>query len=139
MNKNLSKSLGRSLMTSPLFPNFLEDIFSDGFEPAMNSKLSLSEDNEHVYVEADLPGLTKDDIEVSVHKGMLWIKGNKTETEENSQRKYHSKATRSFSYHLTLPESINLTQDPDAKYENGVIHVTFKKLEKEEPKQINIK
>jgi HSP20 family protein len=41
--------------------------------------MSVSEDKNHVYIEAHLPGLKTDDIELSFERGVLWIKGEKKE------------------------------------------------------------
>ena len=131
----------RSLF-SPFFQNF-PSLFTEGFntgdlENLTSSNVSLSEDNSHVFVEANLPGLSKDDIEISLHEGILWIKGDCKKVEEDKERKYYCKASRSFSYRVALPTNINETEEPKAQYKDGVILITFNKLQKEQPKKITI-
>lgn len=121
------------------FPQWLdedEEIFSS---PIIASGLSLSEDDQHVYVEASVPGLKPEDIEVTFHKGILRIKGEKEEKEEDKQKSFYREATSKFHYHVMVPGNIDPNVEPDAKYENGVMKVTFNKVAEERPKKIPVK
>lgn len=100
------------------------------------SNVSLSEDENHIYVDAALPGLDENEIEVTLEKGALWIQGNKKEEEE--KKKYHYKATRSYSYQLALPESVDENAETKASYEKGVLHITFNKTKGQSAKKICI-
>lgn len=97
------------------------------FREAQKSNVSLSEDETHVYVEANLAGLAENEIDVTLDKGVLWIRGEKDEVKD--ERKYHRRAHRSYSYKVTLPEGVNLEAEPQAKYEKGILSVTFDKSE----------
>ena len=101
--------------------------------------LSVSEDNGSVLVEAAVPGLKPEDIEISLDKGTLWVKGQKTEEKEDKDRKFYRKASSSFSYCTSLPESVDLEAEPEATYEDGIVKITFLKKESTEPKKIEIK
>ena len=107
--------------------------------PSSPSGLSISEDDDHLYVEAQLPGLKTDDIDVTFHKGELWIKGGKKEEEKDKKRKYYRMASSDFSYRIMVPGEIDESKEPDAKYENGVMTVTFRKSARSEPKKITVK
>ena len=112
----------------------------DFFAPTVtNSDLSVSEDDKSVYIEANMPGLDSDDIEVTYHKGQLWLRGEKKEEEENKKRKFYRYSSNSFSYRLAVPGDIDEKSEPDAEYKNGVMKVTFKKLAEAQPKKIAIK
>lgn len=102
------------------------------------SGLSVSEDEKNVYIEAQVPGVDPTKIEVTVDKGMLWIKGH-AEQEEKEEKKYYRKATSSFSYHVKLPELVDGANEPEAICKNGVMKVTFKKLPEVQPKRISVK
>lgn len=99
--------------------------------------LSVSEDEGNVYVEAAVPGIDPKAVDVTVHKGLLWIKGEAKE--EEKKKKYYRKATSSFSYHITLPEGVDTAKDPVAECKNGVMKVTFVKSPKTQPKKIAVK
>jgi HSP20 family protein len=92
-----------------------------------------------VKVLAEIPGLNKDDIHVSVDGDVLTVKGEKkqvAETKENgvlrSERVYGS-----FYRALTLPKTVDAA-NIKAAYANGVLELTLPKIEEAKPKQISI-
>ncbi|SRR5581483_22744 len=101
--------------------------------------LTVSEDQSHVYVEAQLPGINIDDIEISFEKGILWIKGEKKEAEEDKGKKYYRKAISAFSYRMHVPGQIDEKKEPEASYKDGVIKVAFTKAVGPQSKKITIK
>ena len=124
----------------PFWPRTLSPIFEDDeMMPQFTnpSGLSVSEDEKNVYVEASLPGIDPKDVEITFDKGMLWIKGE-SKTEEK-EKKYYRKAASSFSYRVTVPGEINLSKDPEAESNNGIMLITFAKSPQTQPKKISIK
>lgn len=124
------------------FLSFPKSLLSDDdfFAPTVTgSDISVSEDDKNVYIEANMPGLDADDIEVTYHKGQLWLRGEKKEEEENKKKKYYRLASSSYSYRLAVPGDIDEKSEPDAEYKNGVMKVTFKKLAEAQPKKISVK
>lgn len=117
------------------------DLFEDEEEWEISTKpssnLSLSEDKNNFYVEAALPGLKPEEIEISLDKNVLWIKGEKKQEEKD--KKYYKKASTSFSYRVLLPVEIDEKKEVDATYKDGVMKVTFQKVSESKPKKINIK
>lgn len=100
--------------------------------------LSVSEDGGHVYVEADLPGLKPEEIDISCEKGVLWIRGEKEEEEIDKKKKFYRKTSGSFSYRVHVPGQINEKEEPEASYENGVVRVVFRKAKEMQAKKIKI-
>jgi HSP20 family protein len=125
------------------FRPFLSFPFGDedfwGLDFSSQSGLSVSEDKNHVFVEAHLPGLQTDDIELSFERGMLWIKGEKKEEEEDKKKKYYRKASSSFSYRVQVPGQIDEKKVPEATYKDGVLKITFSKAPQSQAKKITIK
>lgn len=126
---------------SNLLPTFWEDMGGElseltGFQG--NTGLSLSEDEKNVYVEAALPGLKSDDIEVTLDHGVLWIKGQKQEEEKDKEKRFYRRATSSYSYRFALPEKIDERKDPQANYQDGILKITFAKTQQNQAKKINI-
>ncbi len=103
------------------------------------SGISVSEDDKHVYIEAHLPGVKPEDVDITFDKGMLWVKGETKEEEENKEKKFYRKATSAFSYRVAVPGELDLNKDPEAKSSHGVMKITFTKHPKSMPKKISVK
>lgn len=121
------------------FDDDLLSLFDSRQITGISSGLSVSEDDKHVYVEAAVPGVEPDKIEVSYDKGVLWIRGQQEQEKEDKNRKYYRKASSSFSYRMVVPGNIDETKDPQATYKNGVMKVTFDKIPESQPKKITVK
>lgn len=123
----------------------LDDMFNSFFStmpttqamPAMNV---YTEDDKNLVAEVEAPGFTKDDIEISVHNGVLEIKGEKHEKEEDKAKKRSYMVRES---HASFYRSIALPKHADAdgvqaEFADGLlkVHVPFKELPA--PKKIAI-
>lgn len=97
--------------------------------------LSVSEDDDEIVVEAHLPGLSEDDIDITYERGVVWIRG--TAKEEETKRTYYRKASREYSYRVTVPEGAR-DDDPKAQYKDGVVRLTFAKDEDMAPRKISL-
>jgi HSP20 family protein len=122
---------------SSLFDQFFND---DLFAPAPQGwaalPLSMWEDEQNVYAEADLPGVTDKDIEVSVHGGDLIIRGERKCVRKEGG--YDTRTYGRFEQRVSLPAPV----DPDkveAKLANGVLSLTFPKSEEAKPRKIALK
>jgi HSP20 family protein len=119
-------------------PSSFEEFFS-GMEFPQKTGLSVSEDHDHVYIDADLPGLKAEDIELHFENGILWIKGERKEEEQDKKKKYYRRASSSFSYRVNVPGPIDEKKEPDASYRDGVLRVSFAKSRKAPAKKIPVK
>jgi HSP20 family protein len=119
--------------------SFLEegDNWSQGLSDPTG--LSVSEDEKNIYVEAALPGLSPEDIEMTLDKDTLCIQGEKKEEIEDKKRKFYQKASKRFAYRVSIPGNTNPNLEPNAKYENGILKVAFTKSQPSQPKKITIK
>ena len=126
----------------------LDDMFNSMFSgmsmmPAMQSMPAMdvySEDDKQLVAEVNAPGFDKDDIDVSVHNGMLEIKGEKHEKDEGKGKKRSymvHESHASFYRRIALPDYAD-DDRVDAHFDNGVLKVTipFKALPK--PKKVAI-
>ena len=106
-----------------------------GFSPA----LDVHQDKDNVVVHAELPGMKKEDITLSLHDGLLTVSG------ERRQEKAHDEKSRvrnerffgRFERTITLPVQVDGTRVA-AAYENGILTVTLPKAEAAKPRQIEI-
>lgn len=131
------------------FSSLFDEFFNQNF-PSLDvgflgktayPKVDIIDETDKVIIEAEIPGLKKDQVSVELEKGILRIKGEKKEDVETKQKNYvhrelkHSSFCRSF----TVGENVD-TGSVSAKYENGVLEVTLKKVsptpEKDEIKKI---
>ena len=106
-------------------------------------KVDVIDEDTQVTINAEVPGLSKDQVSVTLDDGVLQIKGEKKEEINDTTKRYvhrelkHSSFCRSFS----IGENID-KESVDAKFENGVLSVTLKKTvptPKPEPKRIEVK
>ena len=122
--------------------NFFEDVENQlNALTARSGGLSISSDDKNIYVEADVPGLTAKDVDVSIdNEGVLWIKGEKKEEITDKEKKYYKRSQQSFSYCIPLWDEIDEKIEPQATCQDGVMRITFsKKKEKQgESKKIRV-
>lgn len=128
-------------MLTQQFPNFAEQTGIDFLKGAY-PKCNIIDTTEDVQVIAEIPGLTKDDVNIKVESGVMTISGKQsamTKKGEAKQIKYirrelkHSSFKRSFELGDTLdPSKIS------AKFENGILNITIPKKEESLPKTIDI-
>jgi HSP20 family protein len=106
-----------------------------GWTPA----LDVYEQNETVVVKAELPGMKKDDIAVSLHDGCLSISGErKSETRREDEGIHRAeRCFGRFQRTVTLPAPV-ATDKVKADYKDGVLTVTLPKTEDAKLKQIDI-
>ena len=102
--------------------------------------LDMYEDKDNVYVRAELPGMKKEDIDVSLHNGSLNISGErKNEEEFKDAEVYRSERfVGRFQRALTLPTPVAADQIK-AQYKDGILNITLPKAEEAKPKQIDVK
>ena len=106
-----------------------------GWAPA----LDVHEDKDSFIVRTELPGLQREDIEVSLHDGALVISGERRAekvaegVEIHRQERYYGKFQRA----LTLPTPV-AADKIKAQYRDGVLTVTLPKVEEAKPKKIDV-
>ena len=78
------------------------------------------------HLQAELPGVSKDDLDISIEENIMVIKGERKETKEKEDRDYLVKESRygSFVRKMTLPEGVN-TEKVHAVCEAGVLEITM--------------
>ncbi len=109
---------------------------SAGVFPLMN----VTEDGDHYYVRAELPGIKAEDLDISVTGDSLSISGERKIAEEDKNAKYHRKERESgkFSRIVALPTQVD-TGKVEATAVDGILKVTLPKAEAAKPKQIRVK
>lgn len=101
--------------------------------------VDIKEDDKNITVNADLPGLKKEEIHVSIENDVLIIRGErKSESEKNE--KYYSRVERFVGVterRLNLGTSVDQSK-VTANYNNGVLELVLPKTESSKPRKIEI-
>lgn len=103
--------------------------------------LDMYETDNTVVVEAQVPGIKEENIDVAIEGNVLTITANEKEEEEKKKKKktiYKSSRRTSFNYATTLPNIVDIKK-ADAEIDNGVITITFPKTSEEKKKTIQVK
>ena len=113
-----------------------QGVFDGTFSPSID--VVVGKDN--LVVKADLPGLSKDDVTVSLQENHLTIKGEKKHEFEQKETNYFvsERAYGSFTRTIELPAAVD-ARKIEARFKDGVLEVTLPKTEEAKPKQIEVK
>jgi HSP20 family protein len=122
----------------PEFDTLFNQFFRSEGGVSWHAPVSIWEADNTFHVEADAPGVTKEDVEITFDKGTLQISLER-KAPEGDRTNWHNergygKVSRSFS----LPDTV----DPNtitAELTNGVLQVTIAKLPEAQPKKIDVK
>ena len=108
----------------------------------MAPRMDLKETEEEFIAKLTMPGLDKNDIDISITDGVLTIKGETKEEEEKEDEKgsWLVREHRHCSYFrsVRLPSEVE-AEKADAEYKNGVLTLTLPKAEEVKPKSIPVK
>src|SRR5262245_14769030 len=102
--------------------------------------IDIYEDKSSLVVKAEIPGLLKDEIDVSVNGNMLTIKGEKRKEEEVKEKNYYrsERSFGSFVRTLELPTDVH-GDKVKATFKDGILEVRLPKTEEAEKKEIKVK
>ena len=133
------------LKRGDVFDNLLDEFFSDSFFTPMNVngfgngfKVDLKETDSSYMIEADLPGIKKEDITVEYNNNYLTICAKRENSVDNAKDNYvrrersYGEFKRSF-----YVDNIN-EENIEAKFDNGVLNLTLPKTQKSDGRKIDI-
>ncbi len=121
----LDSMLGQLLGEGRISP-FLHGL--DDIRSSASFRLDTFADDNAYYIVAELPGVKKKDIDISLHNAVLTISGKRTQVDDEDME---------FSRTITVGEDVSLGK-VEAKLENGLLTVTLPKAEERKPRAISI-
>ncbi len=121
------------------FPRWYRDEFDVGLPLAWHPPVDMYEFGDNVYVRIDLPGLSKDDIDISFDGHILSVSGRRKEETEGSEICYWSRERFMGDFHryVHIPGEV-VSDNLKATFHDGVLEIALPKSEKSKTKKIAI-
>jgi HSP20 family protein len=120
---------------SPWFGDFRPSLF--------RPVIDVTDEGDTLEVTAEMPGMDKSDLEISVDEGVLVLRGEKKHRTEKREKGCYrlERSFGNFRRNIPLPADVDL-ENAEASFDKGILKIHFKKLaktQKEAPKKIAIK
>jgi HSP20 family protein len=147
MEKALTRPIRRPSWMTPFGSEGWGDVFFDRLWPEWRRDLgeewtpavNFYEKDGSYHLTADLPGMSKEEISVTVENGYLTLSGRKESSKEEKDANYYMKETRSGSFARTFKLPGDVHEDKvDATYKDGVLSVVLPKSEDSKTKKIKV-
>lgn len=133
--KSLQDEMNRLFMTSlpRTFGN--EDLASGGWSPSVD----IFESENEIVLEAELPGMKREDFEVSIENNVITLKGERRFEKKEESDNYHrvERSYGSFTRSFSLPRTVS-AEETTADFKNGVLRVSLPKKEEAKARKIEI-
>lgn len=121
---------------SGVMPANREDFMTAG---AWNPSVDIFEDKDRLILEAELPGMKREDFEISVENNVLTLRGERKFEKKAEGDNYHrvERSYGSFTRSFTLPQTVT-ADGATADFDNGVLRVSLPKREETKARKIEI-
>src|SRR5580765_2481140 len=133
--RTLQEEVNR-LFTGNIGRNFDEEGIARG---AWNPSVDIYENKDHIVLEAELPGMKREDFELSVENNVITLRGERQFEKKEDSDNYHrvERSYGSFTRSFTLPQTVS-AEGATAEYRNGVLRVTLPKREEAKSRRIEV-
>lgn len=132
---NMEREIGR--VFNGLFPEYdAENAVMAQWAP----RVDVSESKDAYLIKAELPGVSKNDVKITLHDNVLTIKGEKKEEKEEKDVNVHriERSYGVFERAFSLPLTVK-SEKIDASFKDGVLSIILPKAEEAKPKEIEVK
>lgn len=138
----LADVFGLSNRLSRLFNDGLGNLdwqFHDSASASWVPPVDIFEEGDAIRIMAEIPGVTPEDVKISLENNVLTIHGSKQQAAEERTERVHryERTYGAFERSFTLPATVDANAIK-ASYEHGVLTVTLPKVEKAKPRQIEV-
>ena len=106
---------------------------------AWSPRVDIFENKDNLVLEAELPGMSRDDFELSFENNALTLKGERKFEKKTDGENYHrlERSYGAFTRSFTLPQTVT-AEGAKAEFNNGVLHVSLPKREDTKARKIEI-
>jgi len=102
----------------------------EGLERNFVPRVDFRDTEKEVLVTAELPGLNEKDVEITLERGSLLIRGEKSEDVERKEKGYYRKERSFGSFQRVIPLDVDIDDGKvEATFKNGVLSIRLPKLE----------
>ena len=133
--RSLQEEVNR-LFSTNLTRGFGEEGIGRG---AWNPSVDIYENKDQIVLEAELPGMKREDFDLSVENNAITLRGERQFEKKDESDNYHrvERSYGSFTRSFTLPQTVS-AEGATAEYSNGVLRVTLPKREETKARRIEI-
>lgn len=119
----------------PGFDREGEEVSSRTWLPAVD----IRETDDSLVLTAELPGLSKEDVDITLERNILAIRGERRFEKEDKEENYHriERSYGTFARSFTLPSNVT-PEGVTANFENGVLRIVVPKAEEAKPRKVDI-
>ena len=122
------------------FPNFTEEFGVKCFEGGAYPKVNVYEYEDKIGIVAEIPGLSKKQVNIEVEDNVLTISGDKHNVADDNTAKIIRRELKHSSFKRSFQLSDQLDAEKvSAKFEDGILSVNIPKIEPEQPKKKSVK
>ena len=109
---------------------------SETFAP----KIDISEEENNIIVEAEIPGVNKEDLKITLQDNILTLEGEKKKEDQTKEKNFYriERTYGSFKRSFNLPHDVD-SEKVEAKFENGLLKISLQKFEEKKKIEKNIK
>jgi len=120
--------------------NRMLDVPGERNERMLVPAMDVVESEDHLVISAELPGMSKDAVKITIENGVLTLSGEKKYEQVEEHKDFHSMERRFGSFHrsVTLPRQLDADK-AEASFENGVLTIRIPRSEEAKPKQLEIR
>jgi HSP20 family protein len=113
---------------------------SDLMRGAWSPQVDIFENQDQIVLEAELPGMKPENVEISIENNILTLHGERKFEKKAEGDNFHrvERSYGSFTRSFTLPPTVS-SENANAEFENGVLRLTLAKREEAKPRRIEIK
>tara|TARA_Y100001970_G_C14011692_1_gene738771 strand:+ start:116 stop:607 length:492 start_codon:yes stop_codon:yes gene_type:complete len=127
-------------MFGNMFPTLANDFGDDFFTKGSYPKVNVVNYDECIEIDAAIPGMTKDDVDVEITDGVLTIQGTSNQNRPVDDSQYLKREIKrsSFRRSFTLGDNLN-SAEVSAKFDNGILTLKIPKLVPDDTKPVTRK
>ncbi len=131
---NMQREIGR------VFDNLFSDADGNPVVSDWAPRVDIMEHEDSYVIKAEMPGVNKNDVKITLHDNVLSIRGEKKQEREEKDANYHrvERSYGTFERQFALPTGVK-SDKIDASYRDGILTIMLPKAEEAKPKEIEVK